>query len=439
MMNFTAIIYSAIGNRIKEIIRSEKCTMDEFARKHNLDRTTLSHIINGRAVKARNPYFINEIQIGDMLNITPGNSEKARELVWGNDTERQELVKLMVLAVLMYVQNPFYGGENPDSVPDDEVLLEEWLNARITQGYADTHELEEMKHHIADTKEKYGYFFSSKRHRAYDVMTGTVNLSYKEAEKQFKIINELYEKLSSSKEAGEEIERLEKKYSPPAHSYSSYDEISNLILKQTLQYYNLAHLCYDKILNADYDKSETNLENFLLNKRSYNFCLPGTKDVHYLDFIQAFERFWKRVQPDYMSFFNKNLFYSDQPCCGLRLNKRTTANPKKDLNVLIHNLFVSDEFRKINEQSLLLEEYTNGNAIFASLEMRLSTIEKITLDNLFLHSGRDDSFNKYILELSRTVTEYAKQYIRGLEENKESKENIYGYKLYTDDDGFVSF
>ena len=239
MTNYTNLLYNLIGKRIRKLrtgtnLRGKR---DNFTRQLDfgfINGSTLSKIENGKASKARNPYFLNAGQICDICNALreQGKNISPSELVWGTRDEKIDLIKMMVLAILLndVERNPFMN-----------LTLSEWIET------SDSTPQEQVKADMPEMEETYRYFINPQNHMLFELLqTG-------------------FDK--------------------------SYERISNVILKQLLMSEGFS-ACFTGYLKhcSDYEsqKYKALVKDYLMNKGSYSdFILDKN---NYLQFISAFKR-----------------------------------------------------------------------------------------------------------------------------------------------------
>ena len=117
MLNFKNYLYKEIGSRIKKVRQEMGFRQHEFVAKLqeeyiSIDRFMLSHIENGRAYKKKNPYLLTDDQIYVISKLI---KKEPKELIFGDINEREDTVKLILLAIIMngakYDKNESGKGE----------------------------------------------------------------------------------------------------------------------------------------------------------------------------------------------------------------------------------------------------------------------------------------------------------------------------------------
>lgn len=356
MIDFTALLYKTIGERIREARTAAQITQSGAS--IAIDNSLLSKIEHGKAQHKRNPYFLNPAQIKAIcecgkLHLTPS------KLVWGTDTDKKDLIKMWVLAILLNDSiNPF----SPDP-------LEEWIDKEYVY---DPVQASALKANIAETSEKYGYFISSKRYALYEL--------------------------------------LKPAYNP------EYAQVSNLILKQLMHDYEFSRHLFSrisnhvKLANPSGCANDILLERLMLRNNPYAVLIMDYGGIQYPGFILAFNKFWGKVESSYLHFFEDHLFSNDAVLLqnGLKMVQNTTIN----------SLIVSHEFIQLNEKLLLLPEYNDSEAILASLNIRFDMIIALA-ENKDLDNNFDIDFYAHLGQVYKSFLEHTEQYFSIREARKE--------------------
>lgn len=235
------------------------------------------------------------------------------ELIWGTEEEKTELVKIWTLSVLLN------SCKNPfKDCTFEQWLMDEWI-----------YDPGREKDNIPLMVEKYGYFISPERYGLYGLLKTEFD--------------------------------------------NDYERISNLILKQLMLDYQFSKKFFFNLIPIIVKYQgipiEKVIENLILNKGNYADAIFDSLDYGYVQFILAFHAFWNRTAEQYLAFFEEHLFGN-----GDTLLKEGMKNINNDR---IHNLFICPEFIEMNERLLYLPEYTEPEAIFASLDFRLKLIGQI--------------------------------------------------------------
>ncbi len=269
------------------------------------------------------------------------------ELIWGTEEEKTELVKIWTLSVLL----------NSCKNPFKDCTFEQWL---VDEWIYDP---ERKKDNIPLMVENYGFFISPERYGLYGLLKTEFD--------------------------------------------NDYQRISNLILKQLMLNYQFSKKFFFNLIPIIVKHQgipiEKVIENLILNKGNYAGAMFDSLDYGYVEFIIAFQAFWNRAAGQYLSFFEENLFIN-----GDTLLKEGMKNINNDR---IHNLFICPEFIEMNERLLYLPEYTEPEAIYASLDFRLRLIEQIReplLDTL------DDNEETPLFDFNfRPVQNFFKENVKG--------------------------
>lgn len=325
-------LYKSIGERIREYRKSENLKQDEFVanlddnHKIIIDRSKLSHIENGRTYPYKNPYLLTT---GQIEGISEYMQCDPKELIFGNDIEREESVKLFLLAIIM---NSEKDKEDEYVIPFMDFLfghknsseLRKYINKRSNKSKNGTMNLKE-------NKEKYI--------RPSTVMNGLNK------------IEKIYPFFSS--------ERIYIKYRNLLGAPSLRIElISNLLIKLLMgdiefsNYYilKMSRLC-------EINGSNEVAYSFIENKGMIGGALIENKNNFYV-FANAFEKMWKRHNELFMEYFEEHFF-----------NKRIKPELKyKEINnKLFSDVIIDNKF---------------SNLIFSTIEKDRFSIE--TMDGHYL-------------------------------------------------------
>ena len=258
------------------------------------------------------------------------------ELIWGTEREKEEFAKMIVLALLL----------NDKANAFSNLHLSEWIEKEWNY---DHFQREHIQADMKDAEKKYGFFANPGNYAMY--------------------------------------ERLQPDFD------KDYERISNLILKQLLKDYDFSRKFYSHLTSWSYlltdapGAVESVLKDFILSKGSYALLILDKNGIDYPKFILAFNKFWGRVRDDYMQFFNKKLFVGDEVLLGKGM--------KGIQNQHFHNVLTSPEFIELNERLLLLDEYTDDEAIMSSLNMRLTMITEIQREKMFGCDVDEDLLRSY--------------------------------------------
>lgn len=344
MLDFTTLLYKNIGMRIKELRNKNHLLQTAI---YYIDTSILSKIENGKAIKSKNPYFLNSSQIKvlcDTFQITPS------ELIWGNEAEKKDFIKMIVIAILL----------NDEANAFHESSLTQWIEKEWDYSPA---KQEQAKKNFAETERNFGFFVNSKNYSLYE------------------LLNPMFDE--------------------------NYEQLSNLILKQLIQDYNFSRHFFFHLINytnnaeKSPDKLKKLLENFIINKGSYALFILDKKGIDYPEFVLAFNKYWKRVECEYLQFFEKNFFIGDDELLQKGL---------KDIqNIRMNEIITSSDFIDLNKKLSLLEEYTNEEAILSSLNIRFTLISALLTENSSYKQLSPDFLNSYS-QIQACLLEQLKNY-----------------------------
>lgn len=361
MLNFTGLLYSSIGSRVKAIRKSRKESQERFCYhtlQNQINISALSRIENGKNDKHKNPYLLSATQIEILCEY---EKIKPSELIWGTDDEKESFIKMLILAILMNSDkiNPFENKE-----------LEEWaaLETKINPNWENELSHDERIQYLKDT---YGYFINSTNANNYRM--------------------------------------LENRFEP------AYEKLSNLILKLLLTDYKfsssfISHLIrYTQNMAGIQQKTTQTdsikglIRHFVTNKGEYSVILLDNKSKDYSLFIAAFEKFWNRYKNIYLEYFAENLFSLIDDTEGARNDLKYVQNPD------FHSVFTANAFIQLNEELLLLSDYDDSNSILTNMNFRLQLQQAMQM-NLLADGETDMEFLQCLNKIKTAASEQTNQY-----------------------------
>ena len=210
MLNYDRVLFHTIGRRVRnlrenvdrdgisqaQLVHRMQTVSDKGDGEHVwvIDQRTIAKVEQGLAGR-KNPYLLSANQIGclaKVFGITP------KELVWGDETEREDLVRLMLIAIIadraktdpfVYYDNTelpeFFAWAKKQKCLDDDLreialfadqMVQELPKAgMVTQGMrlrdGTTVTVGEAYERLsAFFSERYGWFYSADNKRLYDLL-----------------------------------------------------------------------------------------------------------------------------------------------------------------------------------------------------------------------------------------------------------------------------
>lgn len=325
-MNLVSGLYYVLGLKLKALRKAGKISQEDL--EDVIAHPTLSAIENGRA-GSRNPYYLNarlvdffttdfQLEIG-RAPIT------SNALIWGDADEREALIMLWTLTVLVNdTHNPFFGGNSQAWEAQPRPLGIMYLTDRTTTPQ--------------DYTPYVDYFCATERHEAY--------------------------------------KRMAESYDAQAH------DISNILWRGIARDVALER-AYFEALEREYIDDDCNdankicndtrqlISNYLLDNGDMRVSHILTDDILLSRFWMAYCKLWERLRDDYMAYFTARLF---NVFGSTELDK---FGMKHINNAYIVGLYTSSELLDITKRVLLVDEYTDHGAIIASLDMRLSLVKAL--------------------------------------------------------------
>lgn len=319
-MEYTNLFYKLIALRIKDYRKWYKIKQKDI----EIDNSTLSKIENAKVIPKKNPYFLSGGHIVQLIEKIPVSPT---ELVWGQQDDKEFFLKLITLAILLNDKvedkhgkdySPFYN------IPLVTWVHKEWENNLIMKEYA--------LHNLEETKDKYGFFIDEKAYNLY------------------KLLN-------------------------PEFS-AEYEFLSNLMLQKLNHNYEYSKLFYRHLVNytkntsIDAKQIELLLHDLVLRKGTYAPFILDKYGVDYPLFICTFNKFWDDVKETYLDYFEQQICQYD--------DSHLLRNGLKYINKdFFKQIFTSKDFISLNEEFSMFSEYTDAEAVLASLNMRLEITSAI--------------------------------------------------------------
>lgn len=339
-IDYTAVLYKAIGRRIKIYREHNFKNLQEFSDKSAIAVPTLSLIINGKAVPEKNKYYLTYTQIETLADHLGISKE---ELILGNDNERERFIKLIICAFLMYgaETNPFiyFDKDKPlelfqwaltqDNAKDFRPLLQvaidnleknpniDWgekiqgINkietpSHITSITVMTKEftISELYNQIIDFfQEEYPFFFNAQNKEDYDLLTKNRIDTIHFLEKEFKTDNP---KQNSKKR------RQKTEYEKIVEIENFKKEISYLITSQIINDYEIAKIFISRLSKYSHKDKKKTVEiivNFFNHQGYFGDFISDFGENGFHLFAKAFEKYWLDEKNFYINLF-KGLFDS---------------------------------------------------------------------------------------------------------------------------------
>jgi len=282
LLDFETFIYKSIGERItnyrKKLNLKQEGFLSKLQVKHHLyiDRHRLSYIENGNVYVNKNPNLLTVEQIkvfSEEMGCDP------IELILGDYREREESVRLFLLAIIM---NSEKDKEEEYIIPFMDFVFR----------YKNSPELEELINRKSG-KNKNRTITLKENEERYLHASGIMNGLNKVEEKYpFFTSNRMYVKYQNI--LGVSSLRIEL--------------TSNLLIKLLMGDFEFASH-YIRRMSSLCELSGSNevVYSFIENKGMIGGSLIGNKNSFYV-FINAFENMWKRHKKMFMEYFEEHLF-----------------------------------------------------------------------------------------------------------------------------------
>lgn len=306
MLNFKNVLNKSIGIRIKEFRTRVVCKSQEnFAKDISaenplyIDRFHISNFETGNTKKS--DYLMSSIQI-EALSRTMGCSPK--ELVFGNEIEKTNLIKLILLAIIMNGEQHCDTKKIINPIIDTRLEkrnLNEFLNEFTFQK-----DNEDIYEKIKKLHIKYGINDIPK-----EMLRGIVEEGVKWYEGHYSFFADPVQ--------FEKIDCLMNSFD------KSLEVKSNLLIKLLLSNVDFASDFMSGLSNLNAQKNSGNGNNrnkyicdFMNNHGNYGGLAIDWKEIHYYSFINAFNEMWKRNHKPLVDYFEQELFDVDLMQNGLK-------------------------------------------------------------------------------------------------------------------------
>lgn len=356
MLNFKTYLYKNIGTRIKKHRVSLGMSQEQFSSKLNIDyymsidRYRISAIENGRADKKKNPYLLTVEQI-EMFSKEMKCDPK--ELIFGDYFEREESVKLFLLAMII----------------NSEKTKENGVEKYITPFIDNIFETENSREIVFT----FNHFFGENVGEKKRILKSTQGYDEKMAESI--VIKDILEWFKSEYPFFTSDESIGRYKNIVGESSPSINFISNLLIKLLAGNIGFAEYLSRKLRGALHSNAKSNyskpdLPSFNKNVGQNGGILVRNKDGFHL-FVHAFNQMWERHKRVFMEYFGDNLFSAEN----------STSRYKYLNNVLFHDVITSSELSNI--VFLLIE---NEKFSFESMDghyLLYRSMFEMTLEKVF--------------------------------------------------------
>lgn len=432
-LNFQKAMYENIGKRCRKQREAKSITQKKLQEKldNRISERLISAIENGNADKERNPYLFPKEMVKPFCDAL---GSKPEILIWGTQEERENFVKIILLAVLM--NGVKYGGKivNPFFYSDDYIELFQWADKQSVDN-------EDLRAYLSgvcliiqngeninkDTVLNRPHCFYQQadpngiRYKWVD-FDSSINMpeilsNQERADNAEKIsVDELHSKVQNyfKKKYGfffdsdnfSTYEKIKTNY------IADYDKLSNLLLAQILNEPIFAQSFMERLAVRIWNQTnfrqsysedtDLNIDAFIMGKGQYGNIALDYKGINYPKFINAFNKFWEKKKETYMKFFDLNVFQKYHENIWLKAFN----------DQFFHNLLCSPEFIELNQQSTNLDVYYDKDAVIAQQFIRSiiqESLAKIRITSRSDESEKEDDM-KFYQYLCKMVTE-TQQYI----------------------------
>lgn len=379
MINFKHYFYKELGNRIKKVREELGYKQYEFVAKLqdeyiSIDRFMLSHIENGRAYKKKNPYLLTNDQIYAISKLV---KREPKELIFGNTCEREDTIRLILLAIIMNgVKNNTGEFINP--------LINIRIRKKDREKLLKKNSIELVQKNLEEFLRLSTYFIRSAL--AYNIY----NLNEEVEEEIINVYVNWFQKEHPFFSNVEHFENMKLLLNEPD---KELEYQSNLIIKILIGNNRFAQLFMQGLSNIIHNQVtapdivprdfKITIEDFINNTNQFGGLAVDFKNAGFAIFVDAFSEMWERNSAIFMDYFNKHLFNVDLTEYGL----------KQVNDEFIQNLITSSEFSKtlyamIEKERYDIETMKGHNTLGLYLQ-RIAIVNQVD----FLELPKNDLFN----------------------------------------------
>ncbi|PAQ15109.1 hypothetical protein CD798_07575 [Bacillaceae bacterium SAOS 7] len=408
MLKFQDYIYQNIGRRIREFRDSKNFSRQTFVSyflanlndkeigsTNPLSEQSLSNIENINIAKKRNPYLMSKKQF-NLLPKFMGYSQS--ELVFGDSKERENTVKLILLAIILNGAKLNKNGKQEFINPfidiritkkDFEELVNE-LKISISKESAQKVAKELIKNNLEEFK-RVSWFFEDFQKQSFK----DINNIEEESKQWFEKYYPFFTNIKYFK--GMQYLMNERD--------SELEEHSNLLIKLLIGNNSFAKLFMQGISNRVHNQKfvphlisntyEIDVVDFIINEGQFGALALDFKNAGYTIFIKAFDEMWTRNGAILMNYFNENLF---------KINLEDQSL-KKINDEFLHEVITSTELSKILYELIETEKYDmetmKGHNTFDLYLQNSKIKDEIDIDELL-----ENNLYKYVNNMIQVHNKY---------------------------------
>lgn len=338
-MNFEKANDFLIGNRIKNYRKSENLTQEKLCDIANeeyvsIDKYRLSNLENGKRFKNKNPHFLSISLIEYFSNKLDVDK---KELLFGNDEERKNLIKLMILNIFMNgtkkgsMKDIEYSEQNP--IFDLKMEDKEFFRLSISQ--------------LSYNSE----FYKIAWENYFNLEMNNNNIKSKKLLERDKA--QISNILCNIDDFFFNIQNA-KIYNLFMDERTSFSLQSSIILKCLFGNFSFANSFLIKCDNIEnyysngYEvlnkgQNEFYIDNFLNAKGNFSSMAINYKEHDYQNFINAFNEFFEMYWLDFCDYFEENIF---------------SKSLKELSNEYVNEILMSKEFISLLNEIYLKDQFS---------------------------------------------------------------------------------
>lgn len=354
MLNFNNYLYKEIGSRIKKVREEMGFRQHEFVAKLqeeyiSIDRFMLSHIENGRAYKKKNPYLLTDDQIYVISKLI---KKEPKELIFGDINEREDTVKLILLAIIMN------GAKYDKNESGKWQFINPFVDTRVRktdrEKIAKKKSEKIMQKNLEEFLRLSTYFI---KNESADRILYLYNYFNSIEEVDEEVINECVGWFQKNQPFFANIKHLENMERLLNEPDKELEYQSNLLIKLLIGNNRFAQLFMQGLSNINHNQItvpdlvqgdfKISVEDFINNSNQFGGLAIDFKNAGFVIFVKAFTEMWERNNAIFMDYFNKHLFNVDLSEHGL----------KQVNDEFIHSLITSSEFSKTLYDRIEKERY----------------------------------------------------------------------------------
>ena len=355
IMNLERMMDTMIGDRIKKFRKSQGLTQEDFCERYenkvSIDKYRLSALENGRREINKNPHFLTAEYkkfFSELMNID------IKTFVFGNNEEKRQLIKLILLNILM---NGTTNSSHRNDPKVEQIPIFEFNNDleffRLSHLNLDNEELKDMAFNtysnMIDGK-KYGERELEKRkHQIIKELQSYDDFFYNQDNFRY------YKRLMDGRQCFSKQSSILLKCLFGNFEFA-YEFLTTI---QNLENFHLAGLLLRERRQSYY------IDNHLRGDGSFGSKATDWKEIGYRIFITSFNEFYQQHAATFLEFFEESVFQS-----------RYHAVTNERINSLIQGDRFLSVLNEIYENDQYLPNRMLGHNFSRSMIQKLALVEE---------------------------------------------------------------